>query len=466
MNSGYSPNPRRGSVFLGLAATMLLASGGLLVGYTMVGADSGADSETPARETRSAEPAALESALTEHLGQAVAVQIGESQVALPWQDLGVTVDRDELDRAASLADPDAMIESLQTAGALPLTLDRDAASERLRALKAEHDVVPHDARMDLENRTIHRSKPGSSIDLFASLAALEVAARTGADELALRTIPVAPAVTVKELGIEDISHVLARFETKFSTADFSRNYNLKLAASKLNGHVLQPGVEFSFNEVVGARTEKEGYKIAGVITAGEMVDGLAGGTCQISTTLHGAAFFAGVGVVNATPHSRPSTYVTMGLDATVVYPHVDLKLQNEYDFPVVIHFKVTRGRSIVEILGSERPFDKVVYEREMVEQLEFDTVTREDEAMPVGSMKVDQYGFHGYKVHRIRKFFKDGKMIKRDRWKIRYAPVTEYARLGINPDPNLMAPELTKADKKKKKKRLKEPKMKTFRMEQ
>ena len=197
-----------------------------------------------------------------------------------------------------------------------------------------------------------------------------------------------------------------------------------------------------------------------------MVDGLAGGTCQISTTLHGAAFFAGIGIVDSTPHSRPSTYVTMGLDATVVYPHVDLKLQNDYDFPVAIHFKVFSGSAIVEILGRERPFDKVVFERNLLEKEEFDTITREDEAMPVGSMTVEQYGFYGYKIERLRKFYRDGSMVKRDRWRLRYAPVTEYARLGINPDPNLVLPEPDAKTKKKKKKRLKEPGEKPLRIEQ
>ena len=134
-----------------------------------------------------------------------------------------------------------------------------------------------------------------------------------------------PAANTKAtIGIADISHVLGTFKTTFPVGDKDRNFNLKLAASKLNGHVLQPGVEFSFNGVVGDRTEKEGYKIAHVITAGEMVDGLAGGTCQISTTLFGASFFAGLEVVKTSPHSRPSTYVTIGLDATVVYPTTDL----------------------------------------------------------------------------------------------------------------------------------------------
>jgi vancomycin resistance protein YoaR len=234
--------------------------------------------------------------------------------------------------------------------------------------------------------------------------------------------------------------VLASFTTKFSVVAVSLKKNLKLAASRLDGHVLQPGQEFSFNEVVGARTEKEGYKIAHVITAGEMVDGLAGGACQISTTLHGAAFFSGLDIVSSTPHSRPSTYVQMGLDATVVYPQVDLKLRNSYDFPVVIHYRVARGESVVEILGKERPFDKVEFVRNVKRQIEFDTITREDDGLPVGSMVVEQDGFPGYSMKRYRRFYKDGKVVKTQDWTVNYRPVTEYVRLGINPDPNLPQP--------------------------
>ncbi|MEM9490389.1 MAG: VanW family protein, partial [Myxococcota bacterium] len=437
MSTGTSLNRAHGSVYLGVAVTMMVASGGLLAGHYMMSADDVVPTAQAAKIDRAEQRAAMESferALDSHLDSAVEVRIGERSVAIPLRQLGVTTDRAELarmiDEAADVAElggPDGLDSALSAAGALPLSVERERALARLAEFKASHDGAPRNARMDLESRTIHREQAGQSIDVLSSLVAIERAARTGADEVVLSTVAVPAEVSVGDLGIDDISEVLASFETKFSTADFSRNYNLELAASKLNGFVMQPGAEFSFNEVVGARTEKEGYKIAGVITAGEMVDGLAGGTCQISSTLHGAAFFAGIGIVESLPHSRPSTYVTMGLDATVVYPHVDLKLRNDYDFPVAIHFKVTRGRSIVEILGRERPFDEIAFERKVVEELEFDTITREDEAMPVGTMRVDQYGFYGYKLERLRKFYKDGKMVKRDRWRLRYAPVTEYA---------------------------------------
>jgi vancomycin resistance protein YoaR len=321
-----------------------------------------------------------------------------------------------------------------------VAVDAERAVAALVQLKPALDRPPRNAKLDLERRELVPEVPGLAIDVYGALGMLRAALATQAAELALPGVATPADVTRETLGNIDITHVLGRFSTKFAVAEKLRNDNLKLAASKLDGHVLQPGAEFSFNDVVGDRTEKEGYKIAHVITAGEMVDGLAGGTCQISTTLHGASFFAGLEIVKSTPHSRPSTYVQMGLDATVVYPTTDLELRNPYDFPVVIHYVVGRGEAIVEILGKRRPYDEIAFEREIEEEMPFDTVTREDDTLPVGSMVIEQEGFPGYKATRFRRYYKDGKLVKSDRWALRYSPVTEYSRMGSNPDPNLPWP--------------------------
>ncbi len=466
MQVAHSRHSTSSYLYLGTGALLLLASGTLLGSYFFgsgAGGFAAAEAATPAE----ASPAdisddAVRAAAQGLLPAPVRLVIGDRETETTWADLGVMVDEDGVGHAteaARQADGD-LARGLAATASLPLVLDRDRATQALEELGQAHRSAPSDAWMDLEQRTVHPARPGRSLDVYAAIGVVEEAARAGLEQVTLPMIEVPAAVTVADLGIDNISHVLAQFETKYAATDHIRNFNLKLAASKLNGHVLQPGDEFSFNDVVGPRTEKEGYKIAGVINAGEMVDGLAGGTCQISTTLHGAAFFAGLEIVRALPHSRPSTYVTMGLDATVVYPHIDLKLRNGYDFPVAIHYRVNGGKSMVEILGPERPYDEVVFEREILDKVEFDTITREDDALPLGSMSVDQAGFYGYELKRLRKFYKDGEMVKQDKWKLRYRPVTEYVRTGINLDPNLAPP----PPKKKKTKRLKEPDKAVYRI--
>ena len=276
---------------------------------------------------------------------------------------------------------------------------------------------------------------GYAVDVYASLAALDEAARARKSEVTLVAGDVEPQITRAKLGNPDFSHVLGAFETHYPPVEKDRNYNLRLVAEHVNGHILMPGQDFSFNEVVGDRTEKQGYRVAHVIQAGEMVDGLAGGACQISLTLHGAAWFSGLDILNSIPHSRPSTYITMGLDATVVYPSVDLKLKNPYPFPVAIHYTVSQGTVRVEILAPSRPWDKVAFEREISKEIPFETVSRDDDALPLGTQIIDQIGFPGYELIRKRHFYKAGKLARTEKREIKYPLTTEYVRIGTHPDP-------------------------------
>ena len=450
------PERNRGSIYLGLAAGLFAASGAMVGGYVFT---SGPEDVVPPKITGEQHPgsasaapqpnAALAGAVEQALEQSVTIKAAGQVRALRWSELGVAVDPSELPHAARKAEVEgaAAVPALATRGALPIKLDRARALEAIGHLKATIDRAPQSAYLDLEARKIHDDRPGFAIDVFAALDRIESAARTGAAEIELPVVEMPADTTRAALGIDDISHVLGTFTTRFPVGDKDRNFNLKLAASHLNGFVMQPGVEFSFNAVVGDRTEKEGYKIAHVITAGEMVDGLAGGTCQISTTLFGASFFAGLEIVKTTNHSRPSTYVPMGLDATVVYPTdkaagTDLKMKNPYDFPVVIHYRVARGEAHVEILGKERPWDEVAFEREILEEVPYESEEREEPKWPLGFEAPDQLGFNGYTLMRYRRFYKDGKLAKTDKWKVVYKPVTEYLRKGTNPDPLLTPPEV------------------------
>src|SRR5207248_2011717 len=210
-------------------------------------------------------------------------------------------------------------------------------------------------------------------------------ARAGRTRVELVAAATPAHVARKELAGIDISTVVGAWETHYNvnSVDSDRTYNLKVGADHLNGHILKPHEEFSFNAVVGDRTEKEGYRVAPVISGGELIDGLAGGMCQIASTLHAAAFFAGLEIVSSTPHSRPSAYIPMGLDSTVVYPTTDLKLKNPYDFPVVMHYQVNQGSVKVELLGKERPY-RVLFEREIKLETPFGAESRREPEAPAG----------------------------------------------------------------------------------
>ncbi|MEJ7601349.1 MAG: VanW family protein [Kofleriaceae bacterium] len=427
----------QGKILLGLAGGMLVIAGGMIGAYYVVGTRSVAIAATapaePATQTPSAGGAPIKGAkdVTALLDREVELKTAKGSTKLSWSALGVEADPDEARRTSG------DFGALARTGSLPVRLNREHAIKALFELKAKTDQSPIDAYLDLEARKIFDDRPGRVLDVWGSLPKLAAAARSGAATVDLDLITVPAAVTKTGLGIEDISKVLGHYSTSFSVSDKDRNFNLKLAASKLNGVVLKPGDVMSFNGTVGERSQRMGYKIAHVITAGEMVDGLAGGTCQISTTLFGAAFFAGLDIPDTRNHSRPSTYTPLGFDATVVWPDTDLKIKNPYEFPVAIRYVVTNGEARVEILGKERPYDKVVFERKVIEESPYPTEERLDEEIVLGEQRIDQEGFPGFKLERFRKFYKNGKQVRNtQKWTVTYKPVTEYIRRGTSTDPN------------------------------
>jgi vancomycin resistance protein YoaR len=457
-----SPTQQQAAVLMGVAGGMFVVATGLVTAYFVLGqGEARAAAATPperalppAAQAPVQPPAELSGYLSREV-ELAAHGSGNVSTRLSWADLGATVDADELGEVRGVE-----LAALAARGSLPLRIDRDKASKALLAIKAKHDISAINAYLDLEDRKIHDDRAGQGLDIWASLPRLQAAARQGAARVELAYTQVPATVTKQSLGIDDISTVMGHYVTKFPVNERDRNFNLKLAASKLNGVVLQPGQEWSFNEAVGERAQNAGYKIAHVITAGEMVDGLAGGTCQISTTLFGAAFFAGLDIVKTINHSRPSAYTPLGFDATVVWPNVDLKLKNPYEFPVVVHYRVANGEALVEVLGKPRPYDKIVFERKVLESTPFPIEERLDDEMPVDSTSIDQAGFNGYKIERVRKFYKGSKVVKTNKWTLEYKPVTEYVRRGTSTDPLAKPPEDKKVTK------LQEPKSDEFKMAQ
>ncbi len=429
---------QRGAALLGLAGGMLVVAGGFVGAYFVLGNRSVASAAAAPSQDGAPAPspaAAPAASLQALLAREVALKSPAGTTKVTWAELGAEIDPAEAARVDG-----ADLAALASRGSIPVRFDHDKAVQALRALKPRTDKNPVNAYLDLEARKIHADQPGQGLDVWGSLPRLAAAVRQGAATVDLAMVPVPAAVTRDSLGIDDISNVLGHYKTLFPVGDRDRNFNLKLAASKINGVVLQPGQEWSFNAQVGERSQKMGYKVAHVITEGEMVDGLAGGTCQISTTVFGAAFFAGLDIVKTTNHSRPSAYTPLGFDATVVWPNVDLVLKNSYDFPVAVRYVVANGEAKVEILGKKRPYDKVVFEREVIEEEPYPTEERLDEELKEGEISIDQEGFNGYKLDRFRKFYKDGKLVKKNKWVMTYRPVTEYVRRGTNPDPEAKMP--------------------------
>lgn len=131
--------------------------------------------------------------------------------------------------------------------------------------------------------------------------------------------------------------MMANYSTVLHENDKNRVNNIKLALKRVNGIIVYPEEEFSFNKVVGKRTTERGYKKASAFFKGQKVPSIGGGICQVSSTLYAATRqLEGIEIIERYPHSLPVSYIPKGMDATVSWGTKDFRFVNHYPFPLHI----------------------------------------------------------------------------------------------------------------------------------
>lgn len=230
--------------------------------------------------------------------------------------------------------------------------------------------------------------------------------QTDQDEYIIDLIYSYPEITVNDLDINIFKDTLSYFTTKYDMSMTDRSTNLELAASKINGTILSPGEEFSYNTIVGARTIESGYKEAKVYSNGQVVDGIGGGICQISSTLYNAVVYANLDVTQRYNHQFVTSYVPAGRDATVVYGVKDLKFVNNRSFPIKIEIKVSNGIVTCSIYGIKEDIENSVdFDIETISVTEPPVRYEYDNSISFGKEEVKQYGSNG-KVVNVYKIVK------------------------------------------------------------
>lgn len=230
--------------------------------------------------------------------------------------------------------------------------------EKINIEKVHTEIYkePKDAYYTQDPFTVYPSENG--LDFKVSIEeANNILGDQTADEYTIPLKVLYPNVTTNMIGSEAFPDLLSSFSTKYSVRATARTTNLKLAASKINGTVLMPGETFSYNKVVGARTIAAGYKEAPIYVSGEVVDGLGGGICQITSTLYNAVVYANLDIVERTNHQFVPSYVTASRDATVVYGSLDFKFKNNRNYPIKINCSVSGGIANFQIFGLKQDDD-------------------------------------------------------------------------------------------------------------
>lgn len=371
-------------------------------------------------------------------------------VALPVREIGLAVERAEVDRALGLAErvlsapvtlasPDPPRELVLSAadlahalesrvavqGTLALTLDPSRLEAVLGERVRELEVPPQPASFVVEKQvrvSLRPSQPGFLLPkeslATAALAAASSSERRGALPFLRVEAEGLSTSAAEALGVR---HFLGQFVTRFQCCE-PRVKNIERIASLIDGVVLNPGQTFSVNEHVGPRTEANGFVPAPSIADGEMVETVGGGISQFATTLFNAVFHAGIDVVERQPHSYWFPRYPMGHEATLSWPKPDLVFKNDTDAGLLIKTEVGRTHVVVRLFGDHggrRVLAEVSPRRDVV-QPAVELIA--DDSLPADEEKVRAAGMVGWTVtvSRVTRF-QDGTE-RTEKRKVVYAP--------------------------------------------
>jgi vancomycin resistance protein YoaR len=326
---------------------------------------------------------------------------------------------------------------------LPLTVhyNYDRLYNHLLSIAKKIDRQPVNAKLK-PNRTssnieITTEVIGRKVDLDKTMA--EITARLNT-HLAFTTHVVVEAImpSVVASDLVHINGLIASYTTQFDPWDQNRTQNVLLAAKSVNDILVRTGEVFSFNDIVGLRLAKFGYKEAPVYIDGILVPDWGGGVCQVSSTLYNAVLLADLTIEERTAHFHPPGYVPLGQDATVADNQLDFRFKNTSSQNIYITGEVFGNQLVINIFGQQLdnpPQISVVATDKRV--LEPNTIIKQDTNLELGKEVVEVEGQKGFLVstNRIKKI--NGKIVAQEFLASdEFKSVDKIVRVGTKIPPN------------------------------
>ena len=224
-----------------------------------------------------------------------------------------------------------------------------------------------DAYYDEEKKELVAEKVGFGFDV--SYYTQQIAMADAGTTITIQAEEMQPEVTLADLEKEYFADVLGSCDSPH-TAQAGRTKNLELACKAIDGTILNPGDEFSFNKIVGERTAEKGYQKAIVYqTGGKSEAEEGGGVCQVASTIYTACLYADLKVTERAPHMFTVTYVQLGMDATIYWGSLDYKFVNSTDHPLRIDASVSGGYVHIKLMGTtpaDKSYDHIVLHNEVI----------------------------------------------------------------------------------------------------
>jgi vancomycin resistance protein YoaR len=247
----------------------------------------------------------------------------------------------------------------------------------------------------------------------------------------LSTTPSAAPADIVPAGAPRLE-LVSSFTTRYPCCP-PRVTNIRRAAVLLDGRTIAPGAVFSMNAALGKRTSARGFVAAPMISGGRLVESVGGGISQVATTLYNAAFFAGLALVEHTPHSFYISRYPMGREATISWGGPELIFRNDWSAPVTMRLTATDSAITVRFysvpLGrgvttrTERPHSYVLPRTVVVVNYGLASGTRR---------LVQPAGAPGFTVGYTRAVYVLRHMRRDERFRVQYEPQNAVVEIGPN----------------------------------
>ena len=286
----------------------------------------------------------------------------------------------------------------------------------LQSIWEQYFIEPVDASFTDKTFEIIEGKDGYGFDLEKAKQDLENAPY--GTKLEIPFVSIAPEVTAQSLKDTLFRDKLATY-TATHESDADRDVNLALACQAINGKVLYPGEMISYNEALGERTEARGYRPGESYAGNEVVKTIGGGICQVSSCLYYCAMVADLQILLRENHGFASTYVPLGMDATVSWGSLDFRFRNSSDYPIRIEAEAHGGDTTVTIYGTDTKDTYVKMEYEKLKTTEYETTYKtlpadNEEGYKDGDYIVEPSIGYEIKTYRCRYSKDTDELISRD----------------------------------------------------
>lgn len=351
---------------------------------------------------------------------------------------GNSVDEEKLAQAMENAvesdDYDSVIECPMVTGKVK-TVDWEAVRKTLY-----QEPVSATLELSASKKKYTYVKSITGVNYSAKKAKAAIDAAQEGEAVAVDLVYTEPEITTKQLKKNLFKDCLGTYTTNVS-GSAARVSNVKRAASTINNIILMSGDSLSYNNTLGERTAANGYQKAPAYSNGDTVYEYGGGICQVSSTLYASLLYANLQIDERHNHTYASSYIGLGMDATVSWGGPDLQFTNNQMYPIQIRASYSNGQLTVSIWGTNTENTTVKIKSETLETIAFKTETRTDSSRYEDESYVAQKGANGYHVQTYRIVYKDGKKVSTSKEAYSaYSTHTKIVYVGTMPRPVVVEP--------------------------